>query len=101
MLLRVTNRRVSHDDVTVQIAVTVGCAYISFFIAQYILGKYSMYGTERTYFFQRTAVRSISFFLDDVLDHSSKIRTRFIVQFQLSENHIYLYHDCYSFFARR
>jgi hypothetical protein len=51
MLLRLTNRHVSHDDVTVQIAVTVGCAYISFFIAQYILGKYSMYCVECTYFF--------------------------------------------------
>ena len=33
------NRRVSHDDVIVQLAVTVGCAYISFFVAQYIFGN--------------------------------------------------------------
>ena len=38
LILSVVNRRVSHDDQTIQIAVSVGCAYISFFVAQYILG---------------------------------------------------------------
>lgn len=39
MFLRLANRRVSHDDLTVQIAVTVGTAYLSFYVAQYVLGK--------------------------------------------------------------
>lgn len=37
------NRRVSHDDVIVQLSVTVGCAYISFFVAQYIFGNTNIY----------------------------------------------------------
>jgi NhaP-type Na+/H+ or K+/H+ antiporter len=36
-ILRVANRRVSHEDKTIQIAVTIGCAYSSFFIGQYVL----------------------------------------------------------------
>ena len=39
MFLRLANRRVSHDDLTVQIAITVGTAYLSFYVAQYVLGK--------------------------------------------------------------
>ena len=37
MVLRKADRRVSHEDKTIQVAVTVGCAYISFFLAQYVL----------------------------------------------------------------
>lgn len=36
-ILRVANRRVSHQDKTIQIAITIGCAYSSFFIGQYVL----------------------------------------------------------------
>ena len=37
-VLRITDRKVSHEDKTIQVAATVGCAYVSFFLAQYVLG---------------------------------------------------------------
>ena len=37
LALRLLNRRVSHDDCTMQMALTLCCAYISFFLGQYIL----------------------------------------------------------------
>lgn len=36
-ILRIADRRVSHDDNTVQIAATIACAYVSFFLAQFVL----------------------------------------------------------------
>ena len=37
LVLRASDRTVDHEDKTIQVAVTVGCAYISFFLAQYVL----------------------------------------------------------------
>ena len=36
--IRSVNRRVEDEDTTIQIAVTIACAYISFFLAQYVVG---------------------------------------------------------------
>lgn len=36
--LRLTDRRVSEEDTTIQVAVTICTAYISFFVGQYIVG---------------------------------------------------------------
>lgn len=38
MGFRLANRRVKDDDTTTQVALTISCAYISFFLAQYTLG---------------------------------------------------------------